>query len=226
MLEIARQMLYPDQHGTNRSRGMNHNDIFPRNILVTNPLDSNTPSQFYLIDFGLATRSDERDLDTTDLRCISDIMYSMMLGRLIDQARHRVISQQVCRNWPYSHALLARIGQVHEEGAKRRPMSTPPRRWFNSTIGEFRKQVHSHCEQDGGSAQIHMHVPGPDMQPVMFQGECHELAFNEALRGEGGCYPCQRAYIDVASLNVVEVETTISWSKPEDEPMLEMMDNR
>lgn len=229
MLEIVSHMLYSNRDGTGRPKPMNHNDIYPRNVLVTNPSNTNTTSQFHLIDFGLATRGDKCGSNTIDLQCICNIMYSMMLGKYMDQARQSVLQRQHCRGWPYSSGLAHQIDLVHDIAAQPPSITMPPQCSFDSAIAHFQKMARLRSyfdKQGGGSIRIHMRTSEVEAQAMSFKGDRAELDFYGALRGQGGCYPCQRALYDVDSHKVLEIERTIIWSRPEDEPMLESMEYR
>lgn len=193
---------------------MSHNDIYPRNILVSN-INGKDTSQFHLIDFGMATKGVENPKKMIDLVCISETLYSLMLGRNIGAAaRYWVNSSRSCQDRPYSNDLVTRVGQIYE-AARFATFKAPLRRdWFDAMIAAFRyntrKSIEA-AEKVGKETKINVKNPLTDVEPWGIRMRDIETPMATMLKNESGCFPCQTAWIDVESLNVVRVDREVVW---------------
>lgn len=215
-LEIIRQMLFPQIFDGGRSEAMSHNDIYPRNILVSNIFGEEDASRFHLIDFGIATRGNENPRKMNDLICISDILFSLMLGRNIGAAaRFQVHCGRTCQDWPYSTDLFMRVSQVYE-AARSVTFKAPLKRdWFDAMIAAFRHNTRKSVEaakKTGRETRIYIERPLTNFEPWGVGMNDIERPIDTILKYETRCFPCQKAWIDSESLEIVRVEDEIIWA--------------
>ncbi|KAK5957633.1 hypothetical protein OHC33_000821 [Knufia fluminis] len=229
LLEILRKMRFPDiTTGGKHFRRMSHNDIYPRNILLANDnLDPTATTNFYLIDFGIATLESEPGHRWGDLSNVLNILCSMMLNQNLNcTARSIVKLRRGDSNLPYSNELQAKVAEMEQVNMNAQPCyGFPIKYWFDKWIGDFRHMLErstAKLKKSGKSTRIPLQEPLTIQRPWLFRGDKAVENMTHFMAKQGGCSPYQRVWLEEESLKVVKVEEEQYWNKPEaDAPLRE-----
>lgn len=215
LLDIVQKFLFHSPKAA-----INHNDIFPRNILVTNDAQQKSPSNFHLIDFGVATTSYEKALSSYDLYCITDVLYSMMLGRVDVLPRFAYcnpknkgpysaeLQNMVWRLWMNADPHCVPSGYVH----------TVNEIWLAWFINDWRIKTDMSFEHHSSlGTDLKIPLKYFKIEPLIrgWQGEnaVQDMTdFLDNVMENDVCVPFQKAWVNSETLQVVKVEDKLTWT--------------
>lgn len=215
LLEIVQKLLFRSPRGS-----VNHNDIFPRNILVSLDDDPKSASGFQLIDFGIASMAYEQRLNSWDLVCISDVLYTMMLGYMDAHPRFAYNSPWTDRQM-YSQKLHSLMWELWEkaDSCMLRDLIYIGRNemWLEQFIEDWRTQTDASMERHK-SLGYDLRIPykHSKIEPKIraWQGDTAvqemEEFFDNTLEN-GGCSPFQKAWVKPSTLEVIELDKNMTW---------------
>lgn len=204
MLEFVRQL-----RGT-------HNDLYARNVLVSNDKTRERSCNFHIIDFGLARKENLESISLRDLRSVCETIKLMMKCH-VDHGGQQLRQ----RDASYSYALHK--GLENLDHAVTCPGHSMPRATLLEHLAQFeegaRKAFGSFIkERREYFIDVSTFVVQPP--PIHWRKEANPIRhMEERLQNETDVYPCRRAWArNSGSVENWTIEEAEVWGNPKHDP--------